>query len=410
MAHVLIVGAGPAGSSLAHLLAHRGVEVTLLERQNDFEREFRGEVLVPSGLDALEQMGVSEALESVPVSRPRFIEMFFDRRSVVKFDFDPEFFEGHPPCAVSQTALLEMLVDEASKSGNVRFERGASVKDLLRRDGRVVGVRARTASGEVEFFADLTVGADGRASVVRRKAPLHASAQAPPMDVVWCKLPCPEGFDGARFLLGHGHLAIAYRTWDGRLQVAWAILKGTYGALRDRGIERWIEEMADFVTPDWSDHFRAHARDPRHPFLLDTVSDRVDRWSVPGALVIGDAAHTMSPVGAQGINVALRDAIVAANHLVPVLRTGEVSPSALDAATAAVEAERSPEISYIQTRQAIPPRVLLNRAWWGEPLRRTLAVAARGSVAVLSRTSRARTTPGPARPFLYGVSKVELRV
>lgn len=410
MAHVLIVGAGPAGASLAHLLAHRGVEVTLLERQRDFQREFRGEVLVPSGLDALEQMGVSEALAKVPASRPRFIEMFLDRRSVVKFDFDPETFEGQPPCALSQTALLEMFVDEAGKSGNLRFERGASVKDLLRRDGRVVGVRARTATGEVDLYADLTVGADGRASVVRRKAPLRASAQAPPMDVVWCKLPCPEGFDGARFLLGHGHLAIAYRSWDGQLQVAWAILKGTYGALRDRGVERWIEEMADFVAPDWSEHFRSHARDSRHPFLLDTVSDRVDSWSVPGALVIGDAAHTMSPVGAQGINVALRDAIVAANHLVPVLSAERPAPATVDAATAAIEAERSPEIAFIQARQAIPPRIVLNRAWWGEGLRRTLAVVARGGVAALSRAPIRGPILGPARPFLYGVSKVELRV
>jgi 2-polyprenyl-6-methoxyphenol hydroxylase-like FAD-dependent oxidoreductase len=410
MASALIVGAGPAGASLAHLLAHRGIEVTLLERQSDFQREFRGEVLVPSGIEALEQMGVSAALAAVPVSRPQFFEVLLDRRSVFKFDLDSEFFDGRPPCALSQPALLEMFVDEAGKSGNFRFERGASVKDLLRRDGRVVGVRARLASGEVELRADLVIGADGRSSIVRRKAPLRATAQAPPMDVVWCKLPRPDDFDGARFYLGHGHLAIAYRSWDDQLQVAWGILKGTYGVLRDRGVERWIEEMADFVSPDWSEHFRAHASDLKHPFLLDTVSDRVDTWSVPGALVIGDAAHTMSPVGAQGINVALRDAIVAANHLVPALAVDRVAATAVDAATAALEAERSHEIASIQRRQAIPPRILLNRAWWGEPLRRILATVARSGLARRAQSGPQRRIPGFVRPFLFGASKVELRV
>jgi 2-polyprenyl-6-methoxyphenol hydroxylase-like FAD-dependent oxidoreductase len=255
----------------------------------------------------------------------------------------------------------------------------------------------------VELTADLVVGADGRASVVRRRAPLAARAKAQPMDVVWCKLPCPEGFAGARFYVGRAHLVIAYRSWDGRLQVAWAILKGTYGALRDRGVERWIEQMADFVTPDWADHFRAHAHEPRQPFLLDTVSDRVDSWSVPGALVIGDAAHTMSPVGAQGINVALRDAIVAANHLVPVLAADRVDASAVDAAARAIEGVRAREIAVIQRLQALPPRVLLHRAWWAEPLRRLIAAGMRRGVARFVGLA-------PVRVFLYGTSEVELRV
>ena len=400
---VLIVGAGPAGASLAHLLAHRGIDVTLLERQSDFEREFRGEVIVPSGAAALEQIGVWDRLADIPTCRPQYVEMFFDRKSVLKVDFDPTVFDRHPPMAVSQPALLEMLVAEAGRSPSFHFERGASVKDLLRRDGRVTGVRARTAAGEIELEADLVVGGDGRASVVRRKASLPAHAKAPPMDVVWCKLPCPEGFDGARFHIGHAHLVIGYKTWDGQLQVAWAILKGTYGALRDRGVERWVEEMADWVAPDWSEHFRAHAHAPGQPFLLDTVSDRVDRWSIPGALVIGDAAHTMSPVGGQGINVALRDSIAAANHLVPVLAAAEPDPAAIDAACRALEVERVREIAAIQRLQAVPPRILFNRAWWAEPLR--------GAIAASLQLGAVRALALPrVRAFLNETSKVELRV
>jgi 2-polyprenyl-6-methoxyphenol hydroxylase-like FAD-dependent oxidoreductase len=403
MAHVLIVGAGPGGASLAHLLAHRGVDVTLLERQRDFAREFRGEVLVPSGVEALEQIGVAPALAGVPSVVPQRLEIFFDRRPTMEFEFDPELLGAHPPRAFSQPALLEMLVGEASKSGRLRFERGATVKDLLWRDGRVVGVRARLEGGEESLVADLVVGADGRASVVRRRAELAAHAKAPPMDVVWFKVACPPGFEGARFHVGRGHLAIGYRSWDGRLQVAWAILKGAFGDLRAHGIERWVEEMGVVVAPDWAEHFRNHIGELQHPFLLDTVSDCVERWGVPGALVIGDAAHTMSPVGAQGLNLALRDAVAAANHLVPVLTRAALDRGDVDAAGRAFAAERMREIRVIQRMQALPPRLLLSRAWWSEPVRRLAALGARSALPRLMGL-------GPLRFFLFGTSKLELRV
>jgi 2-polyprenyl-6-methoxyphenol hydroxylase-like FAD-dependent oxidoreductase len=148
MAHVVIVGAGPGGALLAHLLAQRGVEVTLLERQSDFAREFRGEVLMPSGVDALEQAGLASAMASVPRYAPPEFEIFLNRRSVVSAELDPDFFEGRPPIALSQPGLLEVLVCEAAKAPGFRLERGASVKDLVREAGRIVGVRARTRFGQ----------------------------------------------------------------------------------------------------------------------------------------------------------------------------------------------------------------------------------------------------------------------
>jgi 2-polyprenyl-6-methoxyphenol hydroxylase-like FAD-dependent oxidoreductase len=402
MAHALIVGAGPAGASLAHLLAHRGVDVTLLERQSDFAREFRGEVLVPSGIAALEQLGIEDLFERVPAVTPRRLEFFFDRRRVFGIDFDPALVAGRPPRIFSQPALLELVVSEAERSGRCSFVRGASVKQLLREGGRVVGVRARTQAGEVELRADLVVGADGRASVVRRGLGVASASSAPPMDVVWCKLACPEGFEGARFHVGRAHILIAYRSWDDQLQVAWAILKGGFGELRARGIENWVEEMAEVVADDWSEHLRAHASEIEHPFLLDTVSDRVERWSTPGALVIGDAAHTMSPVGAQGLNIALRDSIAAANHLVPVLQ-GACSASAVDAACHALESERKREIAVIQRLQALPPRFMLNDSATGRVLRRVAA-------GLLGSGLAGAIGAAPARLFLFGASKVELRV
>jgi 2-polyprenyl-6-methoxyphenol hydroxylase-like FAD-dependent oxidoreductase len=402
MPHVLVVGAGPAGAGLAHVLADRGIEVTLLERQLDFAREFRGEVLLPGGLDALQQMGLGAILGTVPQRQPPSVAVYFDRAVVLALEADPALFGGRLPVAISQPALLEAIVAEAARRPGFRLLRGATVRDLLHEGARVVGVRVHTADGLRELRADLVVGADGRASVVRRRGGFEAREQAPPMDIVWFKVDAFDGFEGARAYIGRGHLLIAYPSWDGRIQVAWAILKGTFGELRRRGTAEWAREMADHVSPDLGAQLRAQQGALLHPFLLDAVSDRATRWAAPGVLLLGDAAHTMSPVGGQGLNVALRDAIVAANHLVPALRGG-ARPEAIDAAARAVEAERLPEIRAVQRAQALPPRIILSRAWWGEPVRRAVARFLRAGIGLGLAAS-------PARLFLFGAAPVKLEV
>ena len=403
MSHVVIVGAGPAGASLGYLLTRRGIKVTLLERRRDFSREFRGEVLMPSGIAALEQMGLRMQLATVPSYTQQMIDVYLNKRLLLSEPLDTGSPEDLRFIAVSQPALLEMLVTEAGTSSSFKLIRGASVKELIRDDGRVAGVRIRTDDDEQELRADLVVGADGRNSVVRKQAELRARQVSAPMDIVWCKLPCPDDWRGVRAYAGRGHLLVAYHTWDDTLQLGWVILKGTFGDLRSRGIEQWVEEMANHVSPDFADHLRTHRDAVHKPFLLDTVSDCVDRWSTPGALVIGDAAHTMSPVGGQGINIALRDAIVAANHLVPVLSQPEPDGNALAAALDAVEAERMPEVQHIQTLQAQPPKVLLSRAWWGKPVRRIVG-------ALLSKPAVRQRAAGRVSAFLYGVTEVQLEV
>jgi len=159
--------------------------------------------------------------------------------------------------------------------------------------------------------------------------------------------------------------------------------------------------MAHHAPADFSDHPRAHTSELASPFLLSTQADCVEQWSVPGALVIGDAAHTMSPVGGQGINIALRDAVVAANCLVPVLR-GAPDPAVIDAAAARVQALRGPEVSQIQRMQSLPPRIVLPRTWWAEALRR---------LPELLRFAPVRALAGrAAQPFAFGVTDVRLDV
>jgi 2-polyprenyl-6-methoxyphenol hydroxylase-like FAD-dependent oxidoreductase len=225
------------------------------------------------------------------------------------------------------------------------------------------------------------------------------------MDVVWTKLAWPEAWAGrlpARGYVGGGHLMITFPAPDGGLQVAWIVVKGGYGELKSRGVEDWVREMAEHAGPELGGHLRANAGRLVRPFLLRAETDRVLGWARRGALLIGDAAHTMSPVGGQGINLALRDAIVAANHLVPALQAG-ADPAALDAAAAAIEPERAPEIDRIQRLAAQPPRLVLARGAVPRLVRRLLPVLLRlGPV----RAGAART----AALFLNGVTEVRLRV
>lgn len=400
MPQVVIVGAGPAGASLGYLLARRGIEVTLVERRRDFAREFRGEVLMPSGVDALSQMGLQPQLEALPSHTQQSVYINLSGRTLVDMRLstdDPQFI------AVSQPALLEMLVGEASAHSSFNLIRGASAQSLIHDNGRVTGLRIRNEDREQTLPADLVIGADGRNSVVRRQIGMPVRAIDQPMDVVWCELPCPESWRGFAAFAGRGHLLIAYHKWNGSLQLGWVILKGRFGDLRGRGVEQWVAEMANHVSPDLADHLREHSQSVHKPFLLAAVSDCVERWRDPGALVIGDAAHTMSPVGGQGINLALRDAIVAANHLVPVLSESKLDSLDLDQALARIEAERLPEVRQIQNLQAQPPKVVLSRAWWGEPLRQTLGV-------LLSSSPIQQRAMGRVSSFLFGVTDVQLTV
>jgi 2-polyprenyl-6-methoxyphenol hydroxylase-like FAD-dependent oxidoreductase len=293
----------------------------------------------------------------------------------------------------------------ASAHPGFRFLRGVAVRDLLHEDGRVSGVRVETQHGDEQLRARLVIGADGRASIVRRRGGFGARERGTPLDIVWTKLPWPEVWGDralARAYVGGGHLLIGFRSPDGGLQLAWVILKGTYGELKSRGIEDWVREMANYASGDLAAHLRTHAEQVTRPFLLSAATDCVHGWAKPGALLIGDAAHTMSPVGGQGINVALRDAIVAANWLVPALRAG-ADAAALDRAAAQIEPERAPEIDRIQRLAAQPPRLVLARGPFPAFVRRLLPWLLR---LPLARASAGRTFA----LLLHGVTEVKLRV
>ena len=402
MSRVIIVGAGPGGASLAYLLARRGIDVTLFERQTDFAREFRGEVLLPGGLEPFKQMGLWQELNAVPHVTLRAVALYVNGARRARATFDPSTFGELTPRWTSQPALLEMLIAQCSRFPSFRFERGTPVRDLVRDGTRVVGVKLE---GGRELRGDLVVGADGRTSIVRRRSEVAVQHDPTPMDVVWCKLPIPDWFVSdphLRAYVGGGQLLITAPISREHMQIAWIIAKGKFGELRERGMADWLDRMAAHASLDLAEHLRHHRDSSVHPFLLSTVSDRVTHWSRPGVLLIGDAAHTMSPVGAQGLNLAIRDAIVAANHLVPAFDRG-AAPAVVDAASAQVEEERVPEVAEIQRLQALPPRLLLRDAWWSRLV-----------LSVLPRVLRSGVT-GPRRGTVirriaFGVTEVRLAV
>jgi 2-polyprenyl-6-methoxyphenol hydroxylase-like FAD-dependent oxidoreductase len=403
----IIVGGGPAGALLAYILVSRGVPVTLIERQSDFAREFRGEGLSPSGQQMFREAGLWDDFEALPHTKFEAAELFFKRRRFAAVQLGQV--KDLSPRWVSQPAMLEMLVEKASAYPNFTFRRGVRVTGPVMRDGRVVGVELSCPEGHERLIAAYVFACDGRFSVLRKAAGLDRPRSPEFFDIVWCKLPLPGFYKarrpGVRGYIGNGHLGLFIPSYDGLLQIGWVIRKGAYKDFRAKGIEHWLEQMARHVSADMAEHLREHAGDTIHPFLLDVVCDCYDGWSVPGLTLAGDAAHPMSPVGAQGINIALRDSVVAANHFVPLLLAG-ASPAELDGAAAAFRAERIREIEPIQAMQRRGPKILLSEG----PLPGVIVWAVRWllRLGVLGWLA-ARFDLGP-KVFLYGVTEVELTV
>ena len=394
--HAIVVGAGPAGATLAYLLAKRGARVTLLERQTDFSREFRGEILMPSGIAAIQEAGLRQQFNALPhLALERFEILRGERRlftlSLATLDVRP--------LVVPQPPTLEMIVSEAAKFPNFTLERGTTVRDLILENDRVVGVRTDTTAGPRDFRADFVIACDGRSSVIRKRAALPQDRIMQGFDVVWGHIPGYFG-DGrvGRAYLGSGHLLIIYPSPEGHMQFGWVINKGAFGDIRKMGADGWIAEMAPHVSQDLRQFFTAKRSALSHPFLLDVICDRLREWTAPGLLLIGDAAHPMSPVGGQGINVALRDAVVAANRLGRALATRS-DAATLDFAARNIQAERWPEIVTIQDMQQIGPRLLVSNSLLSRILISTPTIA-------IAKLFLARYFIRRFDPFLHGVTRV----
>lgn len=337
-----IVGGGPAGAVLALLLARRGVAVMLLEQHHDFDRDFRGDTVHPSVLEIMREIGLVDRLLQLPHTEMRQLLAQTAQGPVPVVDFRR--LRTHYPyvAMLPQVEFLDFIVAEAKKYPSFRLVMGAHVTELIEEGATVRGVRYRSGDEAHEVRAPLTVGTDGRFSMLRKLGNFRAIATSPPMDVLWFRLPrAPADSDqviGARF--GRGHFIVILSRPD-QWQIAYVIPKGGYQAVRAAGIEELRHRVAELV-PEFADRVDT-LQDWQQIPLLSVASDRVRRWYRPGLLLIGDAAHTMSPVAGVGINYAIRDAVVTANVLTHPLLTRSL---------------RTADLADVQRRCEWPVRVI----------------------------------------------------
>jgi 2-polyprenyl-6-methoxyphenol hydroxylase-like FAD-dependent oxidoreductase len=347
-----IVGGGPGGAMLALLLARCGVPVTLLEMHKDFDRDFRGDTIHPTILQILDEIGLADRLLQLPHGKQRGAVFQTADGPVKLIDFSHV--GGRWPYIVMmpQVRFLEFITDEAKHYPSFRLVLGADVRRLVQEDGVVHGVRYRSDDGWHELRAKLTVGADGRFSRTRHLAGIEpVPSGEPPMDVLWFRLPKEPGdpTESAAGALGRGRgVAMLNRPAD--WQVAYLFPKGGYQRLRAGGLGELRRSIAELVP--WVAGRLGSLRDWHQVALLSVEASRCRRWYRPGLLLIGDAAHVMSPAGGVGINYAIQDAVAAANVLTGPLLRGEVCLHHL----AAVQRRREWVTRAVQFVQATIPR------------------------------------------------------
>lgn len=315
-----IVGGGPAGMVLGLLLARAGVDTVVCEKHADFLRDFRGDTVHPSTLEAMNDLGLFEDLLRVPHSEVRYAEVEFGTAIVRLADFSRLPTKAKFVAMMPQWDFLDFLAERASRTPCFRLLMGTEAEKLVFEDGRVRGVEARAKDGRLIIRADLTIGADGRHSRMREAAGLVPHDIGAPMDVFWFRLSRRESDGEALFgKVAAGHILVRFNRGD-YWQCAYVIPKGSAETLRAQGIGSFREKIAE-LAPSLKDR----VGELEHFEMVKLLAVKVDRlplWHKPGLLCIGDAAHAMSPIGGVGINIAIQDAIATANLLAGPLADG----------------------------------------------------------------------------------------
>lgn len=308
-----VTGGGPAGMMLGVLLARVGVDVLVLEKHKDFLRDFRGDTVHPSTLQIMDELGWLDEFLKLPHQKVFKLTAQFAKTPLAVADF------SHLPVKAKYIALmpqwdfLDFLADKGRAYPKFALKMNAEATGLVRDGDRITGVNVRTLDGPLTVTADLVVAADGRSSVLRKAAGLAVEDFGAPMDVMWFRLPrLPTDTEDTQARFDAGHLFVMLQRGD-YWQCAYVIPKGGEEKVRAAGLDAFRKSVGALVPfeaeranaiPDW-DHVK----------LLTVKVDRLKEWARPGLLCIGDAAHAMSPVGGVGINLAIQDAVAAANLL-----------------------------------------------------------------------------------------------
>lgn len=361
----VVVGGGPAGMMLGLLLARAGVQVTVLEKHNDFFRDFRGDTVHASTIRLIDELGLGEEFRRLPQSRLSNVAFTVPGGPPVTMGN----FDSLPPpynyvAMMPQWDFLNFLADAAAQEPSFSLRMGHKGTSLVRNGGRVTGVRYRTADGAGgEIRADMVVATDGRHSALRAAAGLATKEYPVPFDAWWFRLPRyasePGAVAGIVPAFGRGEALVALNRTD-YYQMGYLAPKGTDARIRAEGVEGFRRRIAT-LRPDLADRVDAIAslEDLR---WLDVRLDRLRQWHINGLLCIGDAAHAMSPAGGVGINLAVQDAVAAAEILAPALLRGQVPRAEL----AKVQRRRQRPTVIVQSVQRIMHRLIFGPIMTGK--------------------------------------------
>ncbi len=353
----VIVGGGPAGMMAGYLLARAGVQVAVLEKHADFNRDFRGDTIHPSTLELMHELGLLDEFLKQPHQEARELRAVVNGQAVPVADFTKLPTRCKFIAFMPQWDFLNFLSDQAKRFPTFQLRMETEVVDLLMEGSRVIGVRARTPRGELVVHADLVIGADGRHSTAQTRAGLEQLQFGVPIDVLWMRIPKKQGDPKQTFgFFQHGKLLVLLDR-DDYWQCGFVIPKGQFDEIKTRGLKQFQDEIVSFAgflrdrvaeLDDWS-----------KIKLLTVQVNRLRDWCCEGLLCIGDSAHAMSPAGGVGINLAIQDAVATANLLAEKLRSGPVRVSDLRK----VQARRDWPTRLIQGMQIfIHRRIVTGRA------------------------------------------------
>ena len=346
----LVVGGGPAGMMTGFLLGRAGVDVIVLEKHADFNRDFRGDTIHPSTLELMHELDLLDEFLKVPHQEVPVLNGIFNGHRAPIADFTRLSTHCKFIAFMPQWDFLNFLSDKAKSFPSFALRTEHEVTDLIFEDSRVAGVRVETPDGQRDFYADLIIGADGRHAVTHARAGFDIRELGVPIDVLWMHISRREGDPEQLFgFFRHGKLLVMINRED-YYQAGFVIPKGGSEAAKKRGLPALQRELVS-LAPFLQDRI-AELDDWSKIKLLTVQINRLRKWSREGLLCIGDNAHAMSPAGGVGINLALQDAVATANLLAAKLKIGPVSVADLDQ----VQERREWPARVIQSMQAFVHR------------------------------------------------------
>jgi 2-polyprenyl-6-methoxyphenol hydroxylase-like FAD-dependent oxidoreductase len=365
-----IVGGGPAGMMLGYLLGRAGIDVVVLEKHADFFRDFRGDTVHPSTLQVMDELGLSNGFLKLPHQRLQKMDGMFGGTSVRIADLSRLNAKFPFIAFMPQWDFLNFLRESGKKFASLKVMMSAEATDLMQDGDRIAGVRAKTPEGMIDIEADLTIACDGRHSLVRDRAGLAVEEIGAPMDVLWFRAGKRANETESVFArVDPGSMMVTFDRGD-YWQCAYVIAKGQYDAVKARGLPALLDDVARMAPILKSGLADVKGWDDVK--LLTVAINRLTRWTRPGLLCIGDAAHAMSPIGGVGVNLAVQDAVATANLLAAKLVTGCPPEDELDA----VRRRREFPVRMTQRMQVVAQNNIVSAALkpGGAPLKAPFAV------------------------------------